>query len=455
MTDLRKLALFAFLSAAAPLAAAEPASDPRADWLAKHALRVRSIAPGDRDFSDLAPLKKIWKDARIVLLGETTHGDGSTFLAKTRLIQFLHEEMGFDVLAFESGLYDCRKAWEAIKGGDDPVAAAPRGIFTLWTRSDQVQPLLRYLGERAKTPKPLELAGFDNQFTGSASAETLIPELTAYLERIGSPLLKSERWAAFTAVLRHVIDFDYEQNKAPKPGQEEAERILATFDALAQEIARRNEPEETFWLQWVESTRVFVQMEWVDDPDGHEAIRLRDAQMGKNLLWLARKAFPGRKIIVWAATFHEARNVATIDTGKGNEKRARMYRKVVPMGEVVAKQLGEPTYTLGFTALRGKTATTFRTQPPRELLPLSPGSLEDLMQQAGLDLAIVDFRNPPKGGEWLGEPLVSRQFGYAEMKADWTRIVDGLMVLREMQPSTTFLLSAPPLPTPPGRGGSK
>src|SRR2546421_4659909 len=79
-------------------------------WLKDHALAVRSIDPADDDFSDLAPLRDLIGDARVVQLGEQSHGDGATFYAKARLIRFLHERMGFDVLAWESGMLDLRLA---------------------------------------------------------------------------------------------------------------------------------------------------------------------------------------------------------------------------------------------------------------------------------------------------------------------------------------------------------
>ena len=74
----------------------------KVEWLRVNVDPIRSVDPSDTDFSDLAPLKSAIGDSRIVMLGEQTHGDGTTFLAKTRLIQFLHQEMGFDVIAFRS-----------------------------------------------------------------------------------------------------------------------------------------------------------------------------------------------------------------------------------------------------------------------------------------------------------------------------------------------------------------
>ena len=71
----------------------------KVEWLRKNAIPIRTIDPADDDFTDLMPLKQRIGDARIVQLGEQTHGDGATFHAKSRLIRFLHQHMGFDVLA--------------------------------------------------------------------------------------------------------------------------------------------------------------------------------------------------------------------------------------------------------------------------------------------------------------------------------------------------------------------
>src|SRR5262245_9276562 len=172
----------------------------RIAWLERHAAVVRSIELADDDFSDLEPFAKAVGEARIVMLGEATHGDGATFEAKSRLVRFLHERMGFDVLAFESGLYDMRKAWERLRGGEEVRTAVGRGLFGIWSMSQQVQPLIDYVGERARSGRPLELAGVDTYVTGSASKEFLIEDFVAFLASHGVDTRSIAGWESFRAV---------------------------------------------------------------------------------------------------------------------------------------------------------------------------------------------------------------------------------------------------------------
>src|ERR1700730_14789000 len=101
-------------------------------WVSDHALAVRGIDPADEDFADLMPLARVIGAARVVELGEATHGDGATFLAKGRLIRFLHRVMGFDVLAWESGIADVRWVDEALRAGLPAAEAASRGLYMAW-----------------------------------------------------------------------------------------------------------------------------------------------------------------------------------------------------------------------------------------------------------------------------------------------------------------------------------
>src|SRR5262245_16573058 len=142
---------------------------PKIDWLKKNATPIRTIDPADDDFADLQPLKKIIGDARVVQLGEQSHGDGATFYAKERLIRFLHEQMGFDVLAWESGFYDCEEMNQAIDSDMPPLEAAQKGVFGIWTRGGLMTPLFEYARSTLKTARPLRQTASTCSFPAATS----------------------------------------------------------------------------------------------------------------------------------------------------------------------------------------------------------------------------------------------------------------------------------------------
>lgn len=71
---------------------------------------IRNGSATDTSFADLEFLRQEIGSARIVFLGEPTHGEGNVFEAKARLVQFLQQRMGFTTLGMESGFYEMHKA---------------------------------------------------------------------------------------------------------------------------------------------------------------------------------------------------------------------------------------------------------------------------------------------------------------------------------------------------------
>src|SRR5690606_42073490 len=57
-------------------------------------------------FESLSGWRESLKGVEIIALGENTHGLGEVFAAKTELVKFLHQELGFDWVLFESGYGD-------------------------------------------------------------------------------------------------------------------------------------------------------------------------------------------------------------------------------------------------------------------------------------------------------------------------------------------------------------
>jgi erythromycin esterase len=395
------------------------------EWLKQNAIPIASIDPSLNDFSDLLPLKDLIGTARVVQLGEQSHGDGECFLAKVRLVKFLHQEMGFDVLAFESGLFDCHTAWKDFQAGASPLSAAQKGVFSIWTGSQQTESLWNYLSEKASSETPLELIGFDCQFTASASRETLVDSLLALIKKQNLELDKSIV-DEFTVNMQRAI----EGNTANC----QWEPILNVLQKLREELAKSDgslrDAERTYWMQLLKSTIEYCnQLRRPSENDIAMQVNGRDAQMADNLLWYVR-TFPNRKVMVWAASFHITRYLEEFHP----RETSLQYKGTIPMGQFVHESLGRDCFTIGFTSYEGKAGTWFRQ--PWSLQKAPTGTFESTCQEAGLINAIVPLRDLPDDS-WLHQKVLSRPLGYSWMEARWPRHFDAMIFQKTMTPSTS------------------
>lgn len=433
---MRELAKVGFGLALALASAPLPAADERRiAWLREHAVPLATIDPAaaldDLDFltADLAGV-------RVVLLGEATRGDGGAFLAKARLVRYLHERLGFDLLAFECGFYDCARSWSELRAGADARAALGRTLFPQYVEAAEFQPLVELLAARARSTRPLEITGIDPQSSPDAARE-LLAELRAALGGGAIDPTAAAALAELAPILHDLADEAYATGAAEVPAERERSAFLAALARLRERLAEPAAADDAaWWRQVLANVASWAEGSWrmgrfdpaTPQPPGLH--NLRDRQMAENLLWLANR-HPGRKIVVWSLTVHLARDVDRLVTGDP-ALRARLGR-MSGVGDLVAAALGDAAYVLAVTAAEGAKGTPFRAPSP--LLAPTRGSFEDLMTRAGFAMAFVDLRRLAAGGEWLGRPLVAKPVSYVELLGRWPRHLDGLLFLRAMAPA--------------------
>jgi erythromycin esterase len=406
--------------------------DPRSEWLAAHAHPIRTLAFGHADDADLAPIARAIGNTRIVLLGEQTHGDGATFLAKARIIRYLHERLGFDLLVFESGFYDCRRAWSDARAGLPLADSAGGCMFELWSNSAQVRPLLEYLDERKAGGSPLELAGMDFQPSGTR-AHLMLDDLAAFLAGQPDTTGTGEAVAALRETYGTLFTAPSEFTQMPDSARAILRRTVAGLISRPfQDVSALGAlGEAQFWSQALSSQLAFAEFTWAVDfaaPDP-AVFNRRDAWMANNLGWIARR-YEGRKIVVWGATSHLVRNRTGIDGDP--------TPNMVPAGHLIAEMFPGATYAIGFLAAEGEMGMARRgTAVLRQTVEPAPeGSLDALFRESGHENAFLDLRDVPAGGEWLDEPIVARPLGYAAMRTRWREHLDGFVFTRAMTPST-------------------
>lgn len=468
------------------------AGDAIQTWIAGHAIAVRSIDPMDEDFSDLEPLIDAIGSARVVQLGEPSHGAGSSFAAKARLIKFLHQRMGFDLVAWESGLHDVRLAQAAMRTGNDPVAAAQRGILTIWSNAEQVRPLFEYASVSQGTTRPLEMVGFDMQVSADGSDERFAADLRAFAAALRDStfrrdiaILVDRAIAAYERLHAHLAARQRRSADASKAGlsgtaledamkiweQQEGEKqrpMIADRDDFAGAVggllsaisgtraafeAVHGAREVAFMERAISNMRgrgaTVYERERSDPPSGSTADVLRSEQwnrrdglMADNLRWLIDEAYRGRKVIVWAHNAHVMNAYFAADwRGVHSEPQPN---GMTPAGVFLAEWLKDRLYTIAMTTNEGQDSWA-NGQRSGPISPAPEGSLESRLHKLGKPQVFLDLRSAR--GE-SGHPMRVRQSmrisGYGpptgpygnDLVPDLTRAFDGVFYIDRMAPAT-------------------
>lgn len=380
--------------------------------LEQRAFALRTIDLRDSDFSDLDAFDRFVGDARVVLLGEHHH-DGRSFHAMSRLVRFLHERKGFDVLAFESGLADMDVVDRALALGSPVAEAVELGVASPWSQSQEARPLFEYVSATKRSSRPVQLVGFDIVRTAlreETAAEQWELALFGALDRLHVSLDGMER-----ACLRRSIESKaHTRELCSVPIVERIEAELRTSgtgtevergyaNQLLRSIAaeRRTEAERADAPDYRVDMDAYVRFM---NEVGPRCVRIREAAMGENLRWLVEGRFRNKKVIVWAA--------------EGHTNRASIGDGIPSAASYVVARMGQAVRSTTFVWHSGAVGIYGKSEA---VIP-EPASLEANLHRAQLRFAFVDLRD-------LKEPLPA-------FVQDWRGNQDGLFFIDEMTPNT-------------------
>ncbi|MFJ7733191.1 erythromycin esterase family protein [Lysinibacillus sp. NPDC097231] len=401
-------------------------------WTNDHAYSLTSIQPEaigqqkipSNKFDDLEMLKPLLYDKRIVFLGESSHGAAEFNLVKTRLIQFLHQEMGYNVLAFESGMGNAMNA----QGQIDKQSAQQTmkdAIFGVWWTKETL-PLFEYTKKTQNTDKPLTLAGFDIQLQGAFTN--------------GDWLQNSSLAKQLSEVEEQL--FDWSNGKDLKGYQKVKPNIIEVYKQVKSQVQLKEKelkaafPSEPHIIKLMERTladRIRLVDEYVElsiqtnidieqyNFDSYiKSLEWRDQAMMENLLWLAEEIYPTEKFIVWAHNDHIRKAQSEV---MGSPYAVKM------MGECLPDSYKKYSYVLGLHMASGETASNIRE--PMTVLPPIKGSIEDILSSTKKPYTFIDLRNRQneRGNSWMFEPRLSYRWGTMEESFVPRDQYDGILLI--------------------------
>ncbi|MGI5864091.1 MAG: erythromycin esterase family protein [Myxococcales bacterium] len=388
------------------------------EWLHRKVTLLSDINP-EAPLDDLEPLRDIVGDARVVALGEGAHFIEELWTLRQRLVRFLHERMGFNVVAAEFDLRegDALDGW--LADPSDPrqlrevsVGAADWGMATTcqWLRSWQ-----------ATHGRRIRFAGLDAPNGGAAFLATLRP-LAGFLREVdpaSAPLLdRIERIAsalAGTSVARSADAWR-------ELGEAQQDALTAGFARLRQRVHALEHvfAEKSDRARVELARRDLAALECADFAlrandamhRGAEApldMSVRDRFMADRMLELLDRE-PGSRVVLLAHNGHiQKRPVVWGD-----------YLSAHPLGLYLHRALGEGYRAIGSTTT-GDITSEMKLDPAAEvgflvvaapLGPPAPGGVEAALVAGGLggSLALCDLRGAAAAG--VAFERIRAQSGY-------------------------------------------
>ena len=257
------------------------------DWLKVSCLKVKTVQ-AESGFEDLLALKRIIGNARIVALGENTHGTSEVFKMKHRLIEFLSTEMGFSILSVEIGMPEAYKLNDYVLNGN----GNPREIIREWgfpLNNQEVLDLIEWMKKFNACGKGrIQFTGFDMQFIEGAInnlfkfAKANDHELESKLDSITN----------LVEQLRSEGSQFLENKKALENIKHKCENVFSYLTLNKESISKTSNDSEYNWL--VQNSNIIVQS--VGAAINHDDISYRDKCMAENVGWILNN-YPNEKVI--------------------------------------------------------------------------------------------------------------------------------------------------------------
>jgi erythromycin esterase-like protein len=368
-------------------------------------------------------------DARVVCLGEATHGTSEFYRARAAISRRLIERHGFNIVAVEGDWPDCATIDRYVRHRpprDFEMNAFERFPLWMW-RNEEVDAFVRWLRRHNENFPYERMCGFYglDLYNLGASMRAVIdflekedPELAALAHRRYGCL---DPWAEDPALYgRHSLLEGYARC--------EVGVVQMLKDILQRQVDCFGE-ECDEWLDAAANARLVKDAEAYYRVMYHgsaESWNLRDTHMFDTLNMVLDARGPNSKAIVWAHNSHIG-NAAFTDMGQ--------HRNELNIGQLVKEKFGRRGRLVGFGTHAGTVAAADDWDSPmkiKKVRPSLPESHERMAHDSGVDRFLLDLREGEVGRdlrEGLMEPRLERFIGviYRPETERWSHYSEAIL----------------------------
>ncbi|WP_067732622.1 erythromycin esterase family protein [Novosphingobium naphthalenivorans] len=373
-----------------------------------HGMRAAAERLPSPDAPDFADAFERFGDARVVLLGEATHGTHEFYAARAAITRRLVERHGFNIVAVEGDWPDIARIDAYVRHrATRPRRGEPFLRFPTWMwRNEEVLALADWLrGHNATLPEDrrASMHGLDVYSLGES-----IHAVIAYLDAHdpGAAAEARQRYACLMPWQDEPQHYGRAVERGTLHGCEDS--VVAQLEGL---LARRmeyiGEDGEAFFdaEQNARIVRGAEQYYRAMYRGSVASWNLRDRHMFDTLLRLMAHREDARAVI-WAHNSHVGNASAT----------AMGWHGEFNIGELARAAFGEEAVLIGFGTDRGTVAAASDWGADMRVMQVRPAredSWEAAFRRTGLARSLTDWRGPRRKvlGEMLSQTLLERAIG--------------------------------------------
>jgi erythromycin esterase len=338
-----------------------------AEWLRDIVVPFEAVEP-DGNCDDLRPFMEMVGEARIVSLGEATHGTHEFFTMKHRLLQCLVQHEGFTAFGIEANLPESDRINEyVLHGTGDPVQLLAGLDLWVWNNQELLDLIewMRVYNQSAS--QPVVFVGFDMQF-----ARVAMDAVVAGVQAVDrAAAVQVEQGYGCLRPFEHYGGWA----EYAKLSETEHQTCRASLQTVYDLIAAN---EAIYGARTLRYAGVVLQANdlWYAPADD-----VRDRYMAENVTWQLEQLGSEAKIVLWGHNLHV------------NDKPGWL-------GGFLREEYGDEMVVVGFAMHSG--TFTARTHAPDEaehnvvkahsLAYVDEHSFEHVFQLVGFPRFYVDFR---------------------------------------------------------------